>query len=94
MKNNDKSNLNDKDLENISGGDIGNKKKFDKEKLCNIPNVPAMTSAMTYGIISPMVANPISWEIYRRRMEEKTKKQDEKEGAEPLLPETPDKEDK
>ena len=90
MKNNDKNNLNDKELENISGGDIGNKMKFDKEKLRNIPNRPAMA----YGIISPMVANPISWEMYRRRMEEKTKKQDEKEGPESLLPETPDKEDK
>ena len=90
MKNNGKNNLNDKDLENISGGDIGNKKKFDKEKLRNIPNMPAMT----YGIISPMVANPISSEMYRRRMEEKTKKQDEKEGPESLLPETSDKKDK
>ena len=85
MKNNDKNNLNDKDLENISGGNIGNKKKFDKEKITD-----RKYCELAYGGPDPRRR----WERFKREMEEKRKKQDEKEGAEPLLPATPDKEDK
>ena len=90
MKNNDKNNLNDKDLENISGGDIGNKEQFDKEKIQEMfKNRDWRPALAAYG--GP---DPRSWEGYRKRMEEEKKKQDKKEGVEPLLPATPEKEDK
>ena len=85
MKNNDKNNLNDKELENISGGDIGNKMKFDKEKITDMKYY-----VLAYGGPDPRRR----WEILEREMEEKRKKQDEKEGAESLLPATPEKENK
>ena len=94
MKNNDKSNLNDKELENISGGNRENKIRFRARAINFWLTLKGGNHMMMYGGPSPIRRHNTNTLIDPEKLMEKRKKQDEKEGAEPLLPATPEKEDK